>query len=101
MCSTRQYEKEAVVLREKFLVEKSKYEASKPPATEPVGKAMSKDKAGGKDTKDTKDKPKPPKVLSPPQPHDACGASAYLATHRYVCAALALLALRKGARPTY
>ena len=64
-CSTWQYEKQAVVLREKFLVEKSKYEASKPPATEPVGKAMSKDKAGGKEGKDTKDKPKPPKVLPP------------------------------------
>ena len=65
MFSTWQYEKQAVVLREKFLVEKSKYEASKPPATEPAGKAMSKDKDKAA-AKDAKDKPKPPKVLPPP-----------------------------------
>jgi len=42
-----QFEKQAVVLREKFLVEKSKYEASKPPAPPPpAAKTKAKDKEG-------------------------------------------------------
>ena len=42
-----QFEKQAVVLREKFLVEKSKYEASNPTAPPPpVAKSKGKDKEG-------------------------------------------------------
>jgi len=58
----QEFEKQAVVLREKFLVEKSKYEASKPPAPPPpAAKTKAKDKEGKKQDKVAK----PPKKEKP------------------------------------